>query len=86
MIEILIFSFLITLLFTPFGIIFQKGGSLRTFSLQLIYGLILISRIKTEFLKLESSRVEPKFSEQCQRKFDMFSVRFLKAACSLVDF
>ncbi len=45
MIEILIFSFLITLLFTPFGIVFQKGDSLRTFSLQLIYGLILISFI-----------------------------------------
>ena len=45
MIEILIFSFLITLLFTPFGIFFQKGDSLRTFSLQLIYGLILISFI-----------------------------------------
>lgn len=45
MIEILIFSFLITLLFTPFGIIFQKGVNLRAFSLQLIYGLILISFI-----------------------------------------
>ena len=40
MIEVLIFSFLITLLFTPFGIIFQKGVNLRAFSLQLIYGLI----------------------------------------------
>ena len=39
-----------------------------------------------KFLNWESSRVEPKFNEKCQRKFDLFSVRFLKAACSLVDF
>ena len=43
MIKIILSSFLVTLLYTPFGIFFQKGKNLRSFSLQLIFGLIIIS-------------------------------------------
>ena len=43
MIKIILSSFLVTLLFTPFGVYFHKGNNLTSFSLQLIFGLILIS-------------------------------------------
>jgi len=43
MLEILIFSFLVTFLYTPYGFLFQKGTNLRSFSLQLIFGLIVVS-------------------------------------------
>lgn len=43
MIQIFILSFLVTFFYTPFGIIFEKGKNIRSFSLQLIFGLILLS-------------------------------------------
>ena len=43
MFEIFIFSFLVTFLYTPYGYFFEKGTNLRSFSLQLIFGLIVIS-------------------------------------------
>ena len=43
MIKIILSSFLVTLLCTPFGIYFHKGNNLISFSLQLIFGLIVIS-------------------------------------------
>ena len=43
MIKIILSSFLVTLLYTPFGLYFYKGNNLISFSLQLIYGLIVIS-------------------------------------------
>ena len=43
MIKIVLSSFLVTALYTPFGIYFEKGKTLTSFSLQLIYGLIVIS-------------------------------------------
>ena len=43
MIKIILSSFLVTALYTPFGIYFQKGSDLISFSLQLVYGLIIIS-------------------------------------------
>tara|TARA_A100001011_G_scaffold394304_1_gene486370 strand:+ start:1810 stop:3447 length:1638 start_codon:yes stop_codon:yes gene_type:complete len=43
MIKIVLSSFLVTALYTPFGIYFEKGKTSTSFSLQLIYGLIVIS-------------------------------------------
>ena len=43
MIKIILSSFLVTLMYTPFGIFFYNGKSLANYSLQLIFGLILIS-------------------------------------------
>ena len=43
MLKILIFSFLVTFLYTPYGFLFQKGTNLRSYSLQLIFGLIVLS-------------------------------------------
>ena len=43
MIKIILSSFLVTLLYTPLGIYFHKGNNLISFSLQLIFGLIIIS-------------------------------------------
>ena len=43
MIKIILSSFLVTALYTPFGVYFHKGNSLSSFSLQLIFGLIIIS-------------------------------------------
>ena len=43
MIEIFILSFLVTFFYTPFGIFFEKGKNTRSFSLQLMFGLILLS-------------------------------------------
>ncbi len=43
MIKIIFSSFLVTLLYTPFGIFFYKGNNLEKYSLQLIFGLIIIS-------------------------------------------
>ncbi len=43
MIKVILSSFLVTLLYTPFGIFFYKGTDFRAYSLQLIFGLILIS-------------------------------------------
>ena len=43
MIKIVLSSFLVTALYTPFGIYFQKGNDLISYSLQLVYGLIIIS-------------------------------------------
>ena len=43
MLKILIFGFLVTFLYTPYGFLFQKGTNLRSFSLQLIYGLVILS-------------------------------------------
>ncbi len=45
MIKIILSSFLVTLLYTPFGLYFHKGNNLISFSLQLIFGLIVISFI-----------------------------------------
>ncbi len=43
MIKIILSSFIVSLLCTPFGIYFHKGNDLKSYSLQLIYGVILIS-------------------------------------------
>ena len=43
MLKIFIFSFLVTFFYTPYGYFFEKGTNLRSFSLQLIFGLIVIS-------------------------------------------
>lgn len=43
MIEIFILSFCATFLQTPFGYLIQKGSNLRSFSMQHIYGLIILS-------------------------------------------
>ena len=43
MLELFILSFLITFLYTPYGYFIEKGSNLRTYSLQLIYGLIILS-------------------------------------------
>ena len=43
MIKIIFSSFLVTLLYTPFGIFFYKGNNLEKYSFQLIFGLIIIS-------------------------------------------
>ena len=43
MIQIILSSFLVTTLYTPFGIFFHKGKNLSSFTLQLIFGLIIIS-------------------------------------------
>ena len=43
MIKIILSSFLVTLLYTPFGIYFYRESNLRSYSLQLIFGLIVIS-------------------------------------------
>ena len=45
MLKVFVLSFLITFLYTPFGYLLQKGNSLRSFSLQLIFGLIILSFI-----------------------------------------
>ncbi len=43
MIKIILSSFLVTALYTPFGIYFHKGNNLSSFTLQHIFGLIIIS-------------------------------------------
>ena len=43
MIKIILSSFLVTLIYTPFGIFFHKGKGLENYSLQLIFGLIIVS-------------------------------------------
>ncbi len=43
MFEIFIFSYLVTFFYTPYGFLFEKGSNLRSFSIQLIFGLIFIS-------------------------------------------
>ncbi len=43
MLELFILSFLITFLYTPYGYFIEKGSNLRSYSLQLIYGLIFLS-------------------------------------------
>ena len=43
MLELFILSFLITFLYTPYGYFIKKGSNLRSYSLQLIYGLIFLS-------------------------------------------
>ena len=43
MFEIFILSFIATFLFTPYGYFFQKGNNLRSFSLQLVFAIILLS-------------------------------------------
>ena len=43
MFEIFIYSFIATFFYTPYGCLFQKGNSIRSLSLQLIFGLILLS-------------------------------------------
>ncbi len=43
MFEILILSFLVTFLFTPYGYFFEKGDNNRSFSLQFIFAIILLS-------------------------------------------
>ena len=43
MFDILLLSFLATFFYTPYGYLFQKGNNLRSYSLQLIFGLIVLS-------------------------------------------
>ncbi len=43
MIKLILSSFLVTLFYTPFGIYFYRESNLRSYSLQLIFGLIVIS-------------------------------------------
>ncbi len=43
MFEILILSFLVTFLFTPYGYLFNKGHNIRSFSIQFVFALILLS-------------------------------------------
>ena len=43
MFEIFISSFIATFFYTPYGYLFQKGNNIRSLSLQLIFGLILLS-------------------------------------------
>ena len=45
MINIILSSFLVTLIYTPFGIFFYKGRTIKAYSLQLTFGLIIISFI-----------------------------------------
>ena len=43
MFEILFFSIVFTFLYTPYGILIEKGSNIRSFSLQLIFSLIILS-------------------------------------------
>ena len=43
MIDILLLGFLATFLYTPYGYFIQKGNNIRSFSLQLIFSLIILS-------------------------------------------
>ena len=43
MLEIFILSFIITFLYTPYGYFLEKGSNLSSYSLQAIYGLIILS-------------------------------------------
>ena len=43
MFEIFILSFLATFFYTPYGYFFQKGNSISSLSLQLVFGLIILS-------------------------------------------
>ncbi len=45
MIQIYCLSFLSIFLFTPFGVFFKKGTDISSYSLQLIYGIIIVSFI-----------------------------------------
>ena len=43
MIDIILLGFLATFLYTPYGYLIQKGNNIRSFSLQLIFSLIILS-------------------------------------------
>ena len=43
MINIVLLGFLATFLYTPYGYLIQKGNNIRSFSLQLIFSLIILS-------------------------------------------
>ena len=43
MFEIFVLSFIATFLYTPIGYLIEKGSNIRSFSLQLIFGLIILS-------------------------------------------
>ena len=43
MIEILLLGFLATYIYTPYGYIIQKGNNIRSYSLQLIFAIIILT-------------------------------------------